>query len=164
MAGMGNPKPAATRQRRNRPSTFAVLTTPAPGEVDMPKLPKFPGEEGGWHPLTIRWWVDIWRSPMAPEFHKSDIHGLFSLAYLVNDFWTAPTAKLRRESAAEVRLQSQRYGLSPMDRRRLQWQITENESKERTNRRQAAREVDSQPAEPTKPQSGGDPRGILRSA
>src|SRR5688572_22587186 len=98
MAGMGPPpKPAATRQRKNRTSTNAVLRELKPGEIEIPKLPF----REDWHPQTLAWWRDIWSSPMAPEFHKSDTHGLFVLALVVNDFWTAKSPSARIDASAE---------------------------------------------------------------
>jgi len=99
----------------------------------------------------LEWWRDIWASPMAPEFDGSDRHGLFMLAMVVDDFWTAESATGRKEAAAEIRLQSQRFGLSPMDRRRLQWEI------ERTDEAQAKGERRRSAGE-RKPSAGGDPR------
>ena len=64
---------------------------------------------------------------MAPEYDESDRHGLFMLAALVNHFWYQP----RQDLAAEIRLQRQCFGLTPIDRRRLQWEI------ERTDEAQA---------------------------
>jgi hypothetical protein len=61
---------------------------------------------------------------MAPEFDESDIHGLFLLAVLVDQFWTEPSQQL----AAEIRLQRQCFGLTPIDRRRLQWEIDRGEA------------------------------------
>ena len=71
--------------------------------------------------MTRAWWADLWASPMAPEYDDSDRHGLLMLAALVDDLWRAKTARDRLAAAAEVRLQGARYGLSPIDRRRLQW-------------------------------------------
>lgn len=69
--------------------------------------------------MTVQWWQDVWRSPMAPEFLQADIHGLYVLAELRDRFWREPSAAL----AAEIRQQEQRFGLSPIDRRRLQWEV-----------------------------------------
>jgi hypothetical protein len=60
---------------------------------------------------------------MAPEFTESDVHGLLVLAVLVDEFWVDPS----KELAAEIRLQRQCFGLSPLDRRRLQWEIERSE-------------------------------------
>ena len=113
------PKNPATRRRRNQPATAAKLAA-VPSGVKTPALPK--GRK--WHQQTRRWWKDIWASPMAPEFLQADVHGLFLLAVLVDDFWLEPS----KELAAEIRLQRQCFGLTPIDRRRLQWEIERAES------------------------------------
>lgn len=115
------PKHPSTRARKNRTTTNAVLTEDH--DVKQPPLPR--GVD--WHVMTKAWWKDIWTSPMAPEFLKADIHGLFQLALLTNDFWLAETPSARSNLAAEMRQQGQRYGLSPIDRRRLQWEVEKTE-------------------------------------
>lgn len=142
------PKDPSTRQRRNKTSTAATLKSDP--EMITPDLP-----ERDWHKMTTQWWADVWSSPMAPEFDESDKHGLFALAMLVNDFWSADSSRDRMQLAAEIRQQSQRFGLSPIDRRRLQWEI---ERTEEAQRRGATR----RPAEP-KADGGTDPRGTLRA-
>lgn len=131
MAGNGPaPKDPSVRARRNKTSTRATL-------VKNPKIkaPALPGED--WHEMTLAWWADLWSSPMAPEYDDSDKHGLFILATLVNAFWNDPS----KEIAAEIRLQRQCFGLTPIDRRRLQWEIErvdEAQDKARTRRAKAA--------------------------
>lgn len=144
------PKPASTRARRNRTSTAATLS--ADPKLKAPDLPP-----RDWHPMTLLWWADVWSSPMAPEYDDSDRHGLFALAMLVDDFWTAGTPRDRRDIAAEIRQQGQRFGLSPIDRRRLQWEIERTEAaKDQGTRRRAAKT----PADIGPP---ADPRAILRA-
>jgi hypothetical protein len=113
------PKHPGTRARRNVISTKATLR--AVPDMPRPELPDAP--LGEWHPMTLAWWADIWSSPMAPEFDASDTHGLFALAMLTEDFWRSTSSGERMKLAAEIRQQGQRYGLSPIDRRRLQWEI-----------------------------------------
>jgi len=60
---------------------------------------------------------------MAGQFLQSDIDGLGRLAVLVDEFNRKPQAKL----LAEIRLQESRFGLSPLDRSRLQWEIARAE-------------------------------------
>lgn len=143
------PKPAGTRARRNKTATNSTLKADA--AIVAPELPP-----NSWHPMTLAWWRDLWASPMAPEFEDSDRHGLFKLAMLQDDFWTAETAKERKEASAEIRLQEQRFGLSPIDRRRLQWEIEKSEEAvERGTKRRGIR---------PQPKSGGsDPRAVLRA-
>mgnify|MGYP000852737902 FL=1 len=129
------PKPAALRQRRNKASTHAVLSTERPARQRAPRLPK----EHDWSPLTRAWWRDVWGSPMAAEFLQADIHGLYILAELVDRFWAEPN----KELAAEIRLQRQCFGLTPIDRRRLQWEVERGESAAtRTQQRKVRRAQD----------------------
>jgi hypothetical protein len=145
------PKHSSARARRNKVTTHAVLK--ADHAIVAPELP---GDS--WHPMTLAWWRDIWASPMAPEFDESDTHGLYVLASLVNDFWFAETAKDRKDLAAELRQQGARFGLSPIDRRRLQWEV---EKVEQAQDQRARKQ--STPAKAARKPAGGDPRDILRS-
>jgi hypothetical protein len=90
---------------------------------------------------------------MAPEYDDSDKHGLFVLAVLVDGFWRKP----HWTAAAEIRLQRQCFGLSPIDRRRLQWEIEKvDEAQERGERRRA-----QSPPRSRTTKSGQDPRSFL---
>lgn len=142
------PKDPTTRRRRNKSATARTLR--AVHDVQAPDLP--PLEDGRtWNSMTVLWWSDIWVSPMAPEFDASDIHGLYLLAVLVDGFWASPT----KELAAEIRLQRQCFGLTPIDRRRLQWEIDRGDgAEERTQRRRATRATRSKAKE-------DDPRRLL---
>jgi len=120
------PKHPSTRARRNKVAGARTLS--AVHDVETPELPEFDDVE--WHPMTVSWWDDIWASPMAPEYDDSDIHGLYALAMLVNAFWYEPSTGL----ASEIRLQRQCFGLSPIDRRRLQWEIEQGEKAEQSTR------------------------------
>lgn len=141
------PKDASIRARRNKTSTKATLSL-----VHSVEMPSLPDREVPWRAETLTWWADIWASPMAPEFEKSDRHGLFMLAVLIDDFWVCPTAGL----AAEIRLQRQCFGLTPIDRRRLQWEIERtDEAVDKGERRRAAK--------PKTPKAGEDPRAVLRA-
>ncbi len=145
------PKHPSTRARQNRSTTAAQLK--ADPSIKVPALP-----DRLWHPMTAAWWRDVWASPMAPEFDPSDVHGLYALAVLVDDFWSVETPTARRDLAGEIRLQTQRFGLSPIDRRRLQWEIERTEeAQDRGTRRR------SRAAEDTLWLSSGDPRSTLRS-
>jgi hypothetical protein len=151
MAGKGPaPKPASTRQRRNRTSTAAKLS--AVHSVKLPPLPHRVDEDGNnleWHPRTLAWWTDVWGSPMAPEFLRADTHGLFLLAELEDLFHWASAARDKIELAKEIRLQRVAYGLTPIDRRRLQWEVDRgDEADQRAQKRKAS----------TKPKRAADPR------
>jgi hypothetical protein len=81
----------------------------APASTAEP--PELPAERD-WHTLTARWWADVWASPMAGEYLDADVHGLFRLALLVDDYWLASSPTGRRDLAGEIRLQGQAFGLS----------------------------------------------------
>lgn len=136
------PKSKQTRQRRNRASTEATLSVVEPVRKQAPQLPR--GRI--WHPMTRAWWKDVWHSPMAAEFLQADIHGLFRLAILIDSFWLNPT----KELAGEIRLQQTAYGLTPIDRRRLQWEVERVEKVAQKRR------------PPNASTSDGDPRSQLR--
>lgn len=147
------PKHASTRARRNKSSTAATLI--ADPDLAVPEL-----HGDFWHPMTLEWWADLWSSPMAPEYDTSDRHGLYLLAMIVNDFWTATSPADRAKLAAEIRMQRNRYGLSPMDRRSLQWEIARaEEARGRSEKRTRTVDADSAPVV----RSPGDPRSVLRA-
>lgn len=150
---MPQPKKHATvRARANKASTAAVLTE-QDGESAVVK-PDLPFREGGWHTQTLEWWDDLWAAPMAAEYHVSDRHALYLLAVLVDDFWREPSQKL----AAEIRLQRQAFGLTPYDRRRLEWTVeTAEQAKERGGRQSAQPQGQAS----VQPDRGNDPRLAL---
>ncbi len=137
------PKPLALRQRRNKAATRAQLSASeelASSPQGIPPLKEiFPKSRRDWHPMTVMWWADIWKSPMATEFLQADMHGLYRLAVLINKFWLRPDRRL----AGEIRLQQAAYGLTPLDRRRLEWEVSRAESEKRVPPPpQAVRRVD----------------------
>lgn len=153
------PKPAALRQRRNAASTKSTL--PSAKAAKRNRVPALPEREsGGWHPLVLEWWASVWRSPMASEFLDADMRGgLFLLADLHQIRWTVrDKPKELAAVAAEIRLQEVRFGLSPVDRRRLQWVVEQGEeAAEKTQARQKAKRAPV-PAAPA-----DDPRRGLRA-
>jgi hypothetical protein len=149
------PKAPGLRARRNKASTRARLGAAARG-VRTPALPirgcpcggpkpeapkrKGPGrptkkkppcdlcDDTGvvpWNTLTVGWWRRLWSSPMAGEFIESDIDPLYTLASLKDEFWTRSPGDPKL--AAEIRQQEARFGLTPLDRRRLEWEIQQEE-------------------------------------
>lgn len=140
------PKDPAIRQRANRAATRSVLVVDGAPRRRAPSLPR--RDDGlEWRRLTRSWWRDVWRSPMAAEYLSADVHALYRLAALVDLFWTEPT----KELAAEIRLQQQAFGLTPLDRRRLEWTIEQAETastrrQQRQVRRAQAGEIDPREA------------------
>ena len=136
------PKPLKLRQRRNKVSTAAVLETEAEAaEREVPPLPKM----GKWHPMVVEWWNAVWTSPIAGEFLEVDKQRLYKIAVLHHEFWKSTNnPKAQMALAAEIRMQEAPMGLSPVDRRRLQWEVAKGEEAEaktgriRRNKRLAA--------------------------
>jgi hypothetical protein len=94
---------------------------------------------------------------MASEYLDADMKGgLYQLLMLHQDFWNADNAAERTSAAKEIRLQEVRFGLSPIDRRRLQWTVEQGEAAaEKTETRRQAKKAK---------RPGGDPRKALRIA
>ena len=102
---------------------------------------------------------------MAPGFDlESDLPSMVAMAELWDDFYSVADdtemnleskARLRKNLAGEMRLQEQRFGLSPLDRRRLQWEVDRGDEAEvRTQKRKneaAVKVADDRP----------DPRELL---
>lgn len=134
------PKPAHLRQNRTVKAGRATLEADASGTV-----PDIPNPDGRtWHPLTLATWERAWQSPMAPQWIASDVDGLGRLAILWDMFYTTGDRRI----AAEIRLQESRFGLSPLDRSRLQWEVARSEGAQRHRA-------------PTRAPGASDPRRFL---
>src|SRR3972149_4199580 len=117
------PKPAALRQRRNHTSTAATLSLTQADIIDIwPELPARSGRGHHWRTETLARWATVGASAMVQEYLMADLPGLIALAMLWDDFYRVKTPRERSQLAAEIRQQEQRFGLSPIDRRRLQWE------------------------------------------
>jgi hypothetical protein len=104
-----------------------------------------------WHHLTKAWWSRVWSSPMGPEYIEADLDGLYITAGLVDVFWQTGGTDAR--IAGEIRQQMARFGMSPLDRRRLEWTIERPDDDEQ-----------SPSSAPPPPQpTGTDARSILRA-
>jgi hypothetical protein len=124
------PKPAHLRARTNRKAGAAQLEVPS-----KPKIPAIPNPDGReWHPLTISAWKTAFSSPMASEWLDADVDALGRLALLWDSFYHKPNPNTMKE----IRLQGQLFGLSPLDRSRLQWEINKADESEQKAQRRAA--------------------------
>ncbi|MHB8124662.1 MAG: phage terminase small subunit [Desulfitobacteriaceae bacterium] len=152
MGGRGPaPKPTNLRQRRNKKVGSSTLDFPE--DEDKTKIPSLLNpDKRKFHRLTRAWWKKVWTSPMASEYLDSDIDGLARIALLVDEYYKNPVGKGAKEMLGEIRLQEARFGLSPVDRSRLQWEVLKGEEAERKRK-------PLQPAQLN--QSAIDPRGIL---
>lgn len=132
------PKDPSIRRRTNKHSTKATLHAVA--DFPVPPLTEREPDNDPWHPLTVAYWERIWASPMGPEYDDSDFHGLLVLIELVDLFNHASSPTMKIKLSQEIRQQRVAYGLTPMDRRRLQWTIDQGEEAEdRTVKRRNAR-------------------------
>jgi hypothetical protein len=157
MAGMGPPpKDPRLRQRRNKASTAATLPAASdPAGVRgrlSPALPKRKADERPWHAETLKFWKEVWASPMAGEYIACDVPGLVNVARLQD---AVNYGQL--EFLAELRLQRQCFGLTPLDRRRLQWETERGETAERR------REMIEKSPSLAQPNAKNDPRQALRA-
>jgi hypothetical protein len=143
------PKDPAIRQRRNKPRASASQLPPETSPIKRaPSLPDNP--LGEWNKLTETWWRDIWSSPQSTEFLRADLGALFRLAILVDMFWKKGNLSV----AKEIRVLEREFGLTPLARRRLEWQVVSTEDakdKHHSRRSQQAITVTGD----------GDPRDIL---
>lgn len=113
----------------------------APEVSEIPEIPN--PDERVWHPLTVEAWNRAWSSPMASQWLETDADALGRLALLWDQFYNKPAAGVM----AEIRLQEQRFGFSPLDRSRLQWEIRRAEEPARK--------------QPALKRTGIDPRSVL---
>lgn len=139
------PKPAHLRQRTNKKAGNATIS--ADESQEIPPIPNPDGRE--WHPLTVAAWSNAWKSAMASQWLETDADALGRVALLWDQFYNRPSAGVM----AEIRLQEQRFGLSPLDRSRLQWEVNRGDEADRKLRQR------EQPAK----RPSGDPRALLRA-
>ena len=150
MGGKGPPpKPAHMRQHRIKKAGATTLDAPETKNADIPKLQNPDGRE--FHQLTVEWWERVWTSPMANEYLPSDVDGLARVALLIDEYYKKPVGGKAKEMLGEIRLQEARFGLSPVDRSRLQWEVQKGEEAQRKR----------QPKQSAQSSNSKDPRGIL---
>jgi hypothetical protein len=127
------PKDPKLRQRRNT----AVSAVTIVDEKPLADIPELPRRRRKWRPETVVWWNDIWHSPMCGEYIKSDIHQLYILADLIDQYWRQSATKEGPSAtlATEIRLQRQCFGMTPIDRRRLEWTVEKAEDANAKGRR-----------------------------
>jgi hypothetical protein len=110
------PKPPGTRRRRNAAPAPTKLRADQTTREGVPPLP----EASSFLPSTREWWKTIWSSPMATIWLDADVPALVRLAFLVD---TASRGDARGYVLRAIQALEDRFGLSPLSRRRLQWEI-----------------------------------------
>lgn len=95
--------------------------------------------------VALAYWEALWASPMALVYTDVDVFPLSRMAVLVHERETARS----REGDSELRQLEDRFGVSPLARRRLNWEID-----------QAGKAAeDAGPEPPVRPtRTKGDPR------
>ena len=66
------------------------------------------------------WWATLWESPVAHVFEPVDVPALVRAARLVDK---EARGEATGVELSELRQLEDRFGLSPLARRRLQWEI-----------------------------------------
>ncbi len=109
------PKPPGQTRRRNLDQpTWTTLTT-----NDVPEdVPPFPGRKPS--VAALAFWVAIWTSPIAGMLIEPDHFGVARLCRLHSK---AEQGKAGVGELGELRQLEQLYGISPMARRKLQWEV-----------------------------------------
>ena len=110
------PKPAAQRRRRNRASAPVKLSAERAAQG---KTPTLPGAKR-YAKTTRDWWATVWASPMATIWLEADVPALVRLATLIE---LVNQGEATAMVLAEIRQLEDRFGLSPLARRRLQWEV-----------------------------------------
>ncbi len=125
---MPGPAPKHHSQRRRANASAGVTTLPAAGRSG--KRPALPLK--GASKEAREWWATAWASPMAAVWLAADVPGLVWLAAdvpgLVRLATLVDRAAKEGESTpmtvlTEIRALEDRYGLSPLARRRLEWEL-----------------------------------------
>lgn len=124
MAGRG-PAPSGRRQRER--ANRSVTAVKRVNRVHGPMLPKaedvFEAEfdskldafvQPEWHPMTVKWWDSMRRSPLTTEAGPEGWAFLLDTAMLHHKAWKGDVRLM-----PEVRLRAAKFGVTPEDRARL---------------------------------------------
>lgn len=113
------------RARRNKDHVQATVIhrTPTP----QPELPR--GVD--WHPQTLLWWHMWNQTELSDDFTAAEWSYLTDTALLHSEYWNGDY-----KLAAELRLRSAKFGITPEDRHRLRITVVNAQEAEDT---QAAR-------------------------
>lgn len=90
-----------------------------PGQ--QPALP----DDVDWHPMTVKWWAMWSRHPIAQELSEGDWSFLLETAWLNHRYWNGDF-----KQAAELRLRTAKFGITPEDRARLRIVFADADEKE----------------------------------
>ena len=117
---MPKPIPKPKNQRRNRNPKLAGDWVQLPKEGYQGRIPSVAGL--GLNRDSQGWWRKIWRSPMATQWNEGDVPALNELAMVRERLMDGQISV-----AAEVRLRSDQFGLTPAGRQHRRWMITDED-------------------------------------
>ncbi|MCV7354484.1 phage terminase small subunit [Mycolicibacterium fluoranthenivorans] len=156
-------KDPSIRTRRNKTSTRATLVKKA-APAKPPAEPAATAEQAverktptlpdsiEWYPSVTEWWDDLWTSEPRDQWIDADVHLLFVAARIYQAMLDPATKVTAAKAlAGEFRQIMVQFGLTPMSRRTLQWEITSPEKTSGT----------TPPAKRTAPKAA-DPRAKFR--
>lgn len=109
-------------------------------EAMWPDDPALDDIEVEWCGAVVKWWHDIWSSPMAGEFVHSDIHSLYLACYYLHESLNAyyrPSDRLAFGKQFQATIKD--FGLTPSARESLRWQVAQGTmAQQRTDQVRAA--------------------------
>lgn len=150
-------KDPTLRGRRNKTTTRATLSKPAAETTEKPKLPS----SIDWFPEVVAWWDDLWASEPRKEWIDVDTHLLAVAARLYQMMLDPDTKPLAAKAlAGEYRQILVQFGLTPMARRTLQWEVLRVEGEKQNAARRASSGATSTTAAKATPRAAArvDPR------
>ena len=124
------PKDPDKRQRRNKPAELIEL---AGGAVPAPPMPT-----GDWSAQVVQWWETWASSPQSSEFTATDWQRLEMLMPLVESYWDGPDVKI----LSEIRQNEERFGATPIDRKRLGWKLSGEPAEAKKPRKPTRKKAD----------------------
>ena len=122
--GGRTPKPRGTQRKKGSAQGAELPAEGRRGPVpELPRADEFLAS-------TRDWWEGTWRSPMATVYQEADVPTLVRLARFIDLEARGQADGIVR---TEIRQLEDRFGLSPLARRRLQWEIAQATERKATN-------------------------------
>lgn len=148
---------ADIKKPTSEPALVAVLEADDATELAA-SIPDLPERPMGWHAQTCIWWTAVWSSPMSNEWHAdTDVHNVLAAAMHLDDMWQAETPAERQKADTQFLKRIASLGLTPYDRRRLEWTIeTAAAARDAGARRRQSGASNATPQTP--PDPAADPR------
>lgn len=129
------------------------VVPPMPDPEDWIPVPQSPAEEGEadfepqWAKPVVKWWNDLWSSPMSSEFVDSDIHGLYMACVYMHESlnpYLRVADRIKNAQAWESTIA--KYGLTPTARESLRWQVAQGtQAQNRTDQLRSQKKVEQAP-------------------